>query len=88
VEFPVDWLVPVWHKQGRRMKGREHRGLNLTSLACQLTWMSFGQEPEVPPGGPVDPPGLVGATFGRYPKGPKHYGYAKGPKAVNTDEGK
>ena len=50
--------------------------------------MSFGQEPEVPPGGPVDPPGPVGTTFGRYPKGPKCYGYAKGPPAASTGEGK
>ena len=50
--------------------------------------MSFGHEPEVPPSGPVDPPGPVGTTLGQYPKGqgPKRYGYYRSPAAVDTGE--
>mgnify|MGYP006156805503 CR=1 FL=1 len=88
VELPVDRLVPAWRRHGRHKKGRGRRGLNLTSLARRLTRLSFGHEPEVPPSGPVDPPGPVGTTLGRYPKGPKRYGYARAPAAAQAGEGK
>ena len=88
VELPVDRLVPSWRRHGRHNKGRGRRGLNLTSLARRLTRLSFGHELEVPPSGPVDPPGPVGTTLGRYPKGPKRYGYARAPAAAQAGEGK
>ena len=74
VELPVDDSLPKWWMFSRRTKSRWGRGQGFASLACRLTRMSLGLEPEVPAIGPVDTPGLLSSTLAR---GPPKSGYRR-----------
>jgi len=56
VELPVNDSLPKWRMFSQHTKSKRGKGQHLTLLACQLTGMSLGSEPEVPVTGPVNIP--------------------------------
>jgi hypothetical protein len=66
-ELPVVNSLSKWWTFGPWAKNKQGRGRCLTSLACRLTHMSLGQEPEVPKSRPVDIPKSLITNLARDP---------------------